>query len=131
MILKLVPLTNDFITPTMALCKRDQRGDDDIPAVGGKEAFLGVINNLEGILPMNQIKKPVHNSPLRTLPVCHLLTVLGFIVPSLLSVIRLMAKTHFYVFNTPCNISPKTGTRPLYYLSMCINTTGLVKNCRS
>ena len=33
-----------------------QRGDYEIPAVGVKEAFWGVIYILEGILPMDKIK---------------------------------------------------------------------------
>ena len=52
------------------------RGDYDMPAGSGNEVFLGVTNILEGILPMDQIDKPV----------------LGFIVPSLLKVIRLMTE---------------------------------------
>ena len=36
---KVVLLTNDFIAPTLMLCKRDERGDYDITAGEGKETF--------------------------------------------------------------------------------------------
>ena len=44
------------------------------------------MNTLEGILPMDQINKPILNSPIWPLPVY----ILDFVVLSLLSVIRLM-----------------------------------------
>ena len=78
---KVVPLTYYFIAPTKALCKRDQachkvqRGDYEIPAGDGKEAFWGVIKILAWILPMNQINKPVLNFPIGPLPAYCLLTV--------------------------------------------------------
>ena len=50
-------------------------GDYDIPARGGKEAFRGGINNLEAILPMEQIYKTVLDSPNGPLTVYDLLTV--------------------------------------------------------
>ena len=40
------------------------RGDYGIPAGAGKEAFSGVINILEGLLPLGHIYKPVLNFPI-------------------------------------------------------------------
>ena len=64
---------------------------------GGKEAFWGVINILEEILPMDQITKPILNSSIEPLPVYHysiLDSILGFVELSLLPVLRQVTETH-------------------------------------
>ena len=52
----------------------------------------GVINILEGILPMDQMNKPILNPPVSSLSLSD--SIVCFIVTSLLSVIRQMTKTH-------------------------------------